>query len=208
VSSSRYDRQGRNCPYRSTNVYGAAGGSGYHRWSPSKSERACELVCWVMLQVSMLRLMFVGWLILILVQLKMLGLNLYALIIGHKSCNMLSILNKLKLQTKLQNLVTNNVFWTKSKNTTTIKQKIKHKNPLPEPGIEHGTSCTPSGCVTTTPPSQLNVSIVDKLFNCFDAMGRNVNKQSRICGPHIFNKFIVSVIFLHAWITIFGSSSY
>ena len=29
--------------------------------------------------------------------LKMLGLNLYTLIIGHKSCNMLSILNKLTL---------------------------------------------------------------------------------------------------------------
>jgi len=39
---------------------------------------------------------------------------------------MLSILNKLTLQQKLQTPVTNNVFWTKSKNTTTIKQKIKH----------------------------------------------------------------------------------
>jgi len=29
--------------------------------------------------------------------LKMLGLYLYTLIIGHKSCNILSILNKLKL---------------------------------------------------------------------------------------------------------------
>jgi len=32
-----------------------------------------------------------------------------------------------------------------------------------------------------------------KLFNCFDTIGRNVNKQSRICGPHIFN----TVIFLY-----------
>ena len=38
-------------------------------------------------------------------------------------------------------------------------------------------------------------------------MGRNVNKQSRICWPHIFNKFIYSVISLHAWLTIFGSFS-
>jgi len=38
--------------------------------------------------------------------LKMLGLYLYTLIIGHKSCNMLSILNKLRLQKKLQNVVT------------------------------------------------------------------------------------------------------
>jgi len=33
--------------------------------------------------------------------------------------------------------------------------------------------------------------IVVKLVYCFDAMGRNVNKQSRIWGPQIFNKFIL-----------------
>ena len=42
---------------------------------------------------------------------------------------MLSILNKLTLQNELQNIVTNNFLWTKSKNTTTTKQKIKPKNP-------------------------------------------------------------------------------
>ena len=52
----------------------------------------------------------------------MLGLYLYTFIIGHKSCNMLSIINKLTLQKELQNFA-------KSKNTTTTKQKIKHKNP-------------------------------------------------------------------------------
>ena len=45
----------------------------------------------------------------------MLGLYLYTLIIGDKFCNMLSILNKLTLQKKLQNPVTNNVFWQKVK---------------------------------------------------------------------------------------------
>jgi len=40
----------------------------------------------------------------------MLGLYLYTPIISHKSCNGLSILNKLTLQKKLQNDVTNNVF--------------------------------------------------------------------------------------------------
>jgi len=134
--------------------------------------------------------------------LKMLGLYLYSLIIGHKSCNVLSMLNKLSLQRELQNVVTMD----KRKNTTTTKQKIKQK-PLPEPGIEPGTSCTQSGCITTAPPSQLRLSIVVKLFNCFDTMGRNINKQSRICGPHIFNKFIFSVIFLLLWINIFGSFS-
>jgi len=39
---------------------------------------------------------------------------------------MLSILNKLKLQKELQNVVTNNVFWTKSKNATS-KQKNQTK---------------------------------------------------------------------------------
>ena len=38
------------------------------------------------------------------------------------------MLNKLTLQKKLQNLVTNNEFLDKSKNKTT-KQKIKHKYP-------------------------------------------------------------------------------
>jgi len=49
--------------------------------------------------------------------LKMLGLYLYILIIGHKSCNMSSILNKLPLQTELQKHVRNNVFWTKTSKT-------------------------------------------------------------------------------------------
>jgi len=42
--------------------------------------------------------------------LKMLGLYLHTLIISHKSCKMLSILNKLILQKNLQNIVTNNVL--------------------------------------------------------------------------------------------------
>jgi len=45
--------------------------------------------------------------------LKMLGLYLYTRIIGHKSCNMLSIQNKLTLKKELQNFVTNNVFFDK-----------------------------------------------------------------------------------------------
>jgi len=53
----------------------------------------------------------------------MLGLYLYTLIIGHKYCNMLSILNKLPLQKELQKFVTNNVFWQKVKNTSTKKNK-------------------------------------------------------------------------------------
>jgi len=65
-------------------------------------------------------------------------------------------------------------------------------------GIEPGTTCTQSGCVTTAPPSQLKVSIVVKIFNFLGAMGRKVNKQRQICGPDIFNLYIFSVLFLHA----------
>ena len=96
--------------------------------------------------------------------LKMLCLYLYTVIIGHKSCNILSILNKLTLLKVLHNYVTHN----------TKKSNIKT-----EPEIEPGTSCTQSGCVTIAPPSQLKVSIEVKPFNCFDAIGRNVNKQSQ-----------------------------
>jgi len=39
-------------------------------------------------------------------------------------------------------------------------------------GNRIGTPCTPVGCVTSGPPSQLNVSIVFKQINCFNAMGR------------------------------------
>jgi len=125
-------------------------------------------------------------------------LYLYTLIIGHKSCIMLSLVNKLTLNKKLQNLVTTNVFFGQKVKTQQQQNKKSNIKTLAGPGIKPGTSCTQSGCVTTAPPSQLNVSIVYQLFNCCDAMSRNVNKQSRICGPHIFNKFIFSLIFLHA----------
>jgi len=56
-----------------------------------------------------------------------------------------------------------------------------------------------------TTESTESLSIVVKPFNSVDAMGRNVNKQSQICGPDIFTNTFFSVIFLYAWITIFGS---
>jgi len=79
---------------------------------------------------------------------------------------------------------------------------------LPELGIEPRTSCTQSGCVTIAPPSQLRVSIVFKPFNYLDAMGRNENKQHHICGPNIFNKYIFSVLFLDAWMTMYLAVSH
>jgi len=68
----------------------------------------------------------------------MLGLYLYTLIIGYKSCKMLSLLNKLTLQKELQNFVTNNVFLDKKVKTTTTKQKIKHKKPYRSRGLNRG----------------------------------------------------------------------
>ena len=49
--------------------------------------------------------------------LKMLGLYLYTLKIGHKFCNVLSTLNLLTLQKELHHVVTNNVFWDKNVKT-------------------------------------------------------------------------------------------
>jgi len=83
------------------------------------------------------------------------------------------------------------VFLDKKVKTQQQQNKKSNIKPLPEPGVEPGTSCTQSGCVTNAPPSQLKVSIVVKPFNCFDAMGRNLNKQSQICGPDIFNKYFL-----------------
>jgi len=53
---------------------------------------------------------------------------------------MLSILNKLTLQKKLQYFVTNNVFLYKQKKntTTTTKQKIKRKNPCRSRELNQG----------------------------------------------------------------------
>ena len=129
---------------------------------------------------------------------KMLGLYLYTLIICHKSDNMLSILNTLTLQKKLQHFVTNIVLLDKKVKTQQQQNKNQIKNTCRSRKWN-----AQSGCVTYAPPSQLRVKIVVKLFNCFDAIGRNVN-TAEFAG-HTITK---SVIFLHAWITIFCSFSY
>jgi len=53
----------------------------------------------------------------------MLGLYLYSLIIEHKSCNVLSILNKLTLQKKLKQIVTNNAVSDKN-----VKTQLQQNN--------------------------------------------------------------------------------
>ena len=65
----------------------------------------------------------------------MLGLYLCTLIISFKSCNVLSILNKLTLPKKLQIFVTNNVFLVKTQQQQTKQSNIKT---LAESGNKHG----------------------------------------------------------------------
>jgi len=60
----------------------------------------------------------------------MLGLYFYTLLIGHKSCNVLSILNKLALNKKLQNFETNNVFLEKKSTTQRQQNKISNLKTL------------------------------------------------------------------------------
>ena len=99
---------------------------------------------------------------------------------------MLSILNELTLQKELHNFVTDNVFRTKNKNTQkqqqqNIKSNIKI---IARTGFEPGTSCIQGECVTFRSPSQMEVQIVVKLFNCSNAMRRNVNNQPNLRASH------------------------
>jgi len=45
-------------------------------------------------------------------------------------------------------------------------------------------------------------------FYCFHIMGGNKSKQNPICRLHFFSKVVFSVIFCHAWTTIFRSFSH
>jgi len=101
----------------------------------------------------------------------MLGLYFYTHVIGQKSCNMLSILNKITLHKELPNCLTNNIFGQKKPKTQQQNKKSNIKR-SPEPEIEPGTFSTHSGCITTAPPSQLRGANAVNLFNCFDAMGK------------------------------------
>ena len=60
------------------------------------------------------------------ISLKMLGLYLFTLIIGHKYCNTLSILNKLTSYKELQYFAINNVFL--DKKVKTQQQQYKKSN--------------------------------------------------------------------------------
>ena len=65
---------------------------------------------------------------------------------------------------------------------------------MPEPRFESGTSGTAVLSSSSWPPRQLNLSIEFKLSDCFNLMGRNINKQSQMCGPHFFKAIIIDYI--------------
>ena len=109
--------------------------------------------------------------------LNMLGLYLNTVKIGHTFGSLLStrILNEKK---ELHNFMTNNVFYTKKRESNT--------GPLAPQS---------AWCVTCRPPRKLDMSIEVKLFNCFNVMVRNINERSQICGPHFFNKvFLCNIL--------------
>ena len=99
----------------------------------------------------------------------------------------LCILNK-RNNTILRQIIS---FEEKSKNTTKQNKKSNIKI-LARSGNRTWELSLPVGCIPTGPPSQLQVSIVVKLFYYFNATGGNVNKQSQNCGSHLFNKIIFS----------------
>ena len=117
----------------------------------------------------------------------MLGLYLHTLLIGHKSRNMLStcILNQLTLQRHCKMFWQIVCFWTKVK---TQQSKTKPSN-IKTLAWNWTRDLSHQKRSHYLPPSELRATIVVKLhvFNCSDAMGRNVKKQSRICVPHIFS---------------------
>jgi len=59
----------------------------------------------------------------------------------------------------------------KSKNTTTTKLNIKHKNPCRSQDLNLGPLVPKANALPLLSLSQLRVTIVVKLVNCFDAMG-------------------------------------
>jgi len=67
----------------------------------------------------------------------MLGLYLYSLKFGHKSCNILSLLNKLTLQKKIAKFCDKNVFFGQKVKSQQQNKKIKHKNPCRSRDLLH-----------------------------------------------------------------------
>ena len=91
-------------------------------------------------------------------------------------------INISKVITKL--LATNVFLFDKKVKTW---QQENRRDPCQIRELNPGPLAPQSNAFTSGPPSQVKVWNTVKLFNCFNAIGHNVNKQSRICRPHIFN---------------------
>jgi len=65
---------------------------------------------------------------------------------------------------------------------------------LPKPGIKHGISCTQVGCLTSVPLSQLEITIVVKLFYRF-----NSDKTKPILLATHLLQFSFIATFQQAW---------
>jgi len=89
------------------------------------------------------------------------------------------------------------VFFDKKVKTQPQQNKKSNIKTLVGAGIELGTSCTQSRCVTTAPPSQQRVLIVVQPFNCFDAMRRNVNKAKFAGQTFLTNTFFLYYFYVH-----------
>jgi len=76
-------------------------------------------------------------------------------------------------------------FGQKSKYITSAKRKNKHVF------ARAGISRTQVECVTSGPPSQLNILIEDNLFKCFTVMYRNINKQRQILDHNLPKTFFL-----------------
>ena len=80
---------------------------------------------------------------------------------------------------------------------------------MPEPGIEPGTSCTQSECVTTATASQLKVSIVLKLLTVStQRVDTYINKAELEGHTLSTNLFLCNIVVILACISMFGSFSY
>jgi len=99
----------------------------------------------------------------------MLCLYINILIIGHACSGIYRILHVFELK-RIAKFHENDYFrGQKCKNTTT-KQKSKHKNPCQNGESNSGPLNIAVCSVTPRPMRKLNISIEDKLFNCFNVM--------------------------------------
>ena len=114
-------------------------------------------------------------------------------------CGMLSILSKSTLHKELNNFMTKKCFLDKKVNTQQQQQQqqskqSKHKNPFQSRNETRDLSHHNLMRYLWTNEST-ELSIVVRLFNCFNVISQTITKQSQVFGAHFFNKLFFSVMF-------------